>query len=77
MAKGFSQVEGVDYEDIFSHVVKYSSIITILELVVQMGWKIHQMDVKTVKRCTLRNHKALRCMGESLICVGLRKPYMD
>ena len=47
MAKGYSRVEGINYEETFSHVARYSSIISILALVSHMGWKIHQMDVKT------------------------------
>ena len=46
MANIFSQVKGVDYEKTFSLVPRYSSIRSILELVAQMGWKIHQIDVK-------------------------------
>ena len=46
MARGFSQVEGIDYEDTFGLVAWYPSIISILALSAQMGWKIHQMDVK-------------------------------
>jgi hypothetical protein len=45
--QGFSQVEGIDYEETFAPVARYSSIRSILALSVQMGWKIHQMDVKT------------------------------
>eukprot|EP00253_Pinus_taeda_P034050 PITA_34050 len=41
VAKGFSQ------EDSFARVTRYSSIIFILSLSAQMGWKIHQMDVET------------------------------
>jgi hypothetical protein len=48
VAKGFSQVEGVDYDEIFSPVARYTSICTIIALVASMGWKLHQMDVKTV-----------------------------
>eukprot|EP00253_Pinus_taeda_P001734 PITA_01734 len=48
VAKGISQIEGVDYEETFAPVARYSSIRSILALVAQMGWKIHQMDVKTV-----------------------------
>ena len=40
-------MEGIDYEEIFSPVARYSSIKSILALLMQMGWKIHQMDVKT------------------------------
>lgn len=47
MFKGFSQVEGIDYEDIFARVARYSSIWPILALSPQVGWKIHHMDVKT------------------------------
>jgi len=47
VAKGFSQVEGIDYEETFAPVARYSSIRSILALSVQMGRKIHQMDVKT------------------------------
>ena len=48
MAWGFSQVEGIDYEETFTPVARYSGIRSILELSAQMGWHIHQMDVKTV-----------------------------
>jgi hypothetical protein len=47
VAKGFSQVEGVDYDDTFAPVARYSSIHTIIALTASMGWKLHQMDVKT------------------------------
>ena len=47
-AQGFSQIEGIDYEETFAPVARYSSIQTILSLLAQMGWHIHQMDVKTV-----------------------------
>eukprot|EP00253_Pinus_taeda_P031127 PITA_31127 len=46
VARGFSQVEGIDYDETFSPVVRYSSIRSMLTLSTQMGWKIHQMDVK-------------------------------
>ena len=47
-ARGFSQIEGIDYEETFAPVARYSSIQSILALSVQMGWHIHQMDVKTM-----------------------------
>eukprot|EP00253_Pinus_taeda_P001864 PITA_01864 len=46
-ARGFSQIEGIDYEEKFAPLVRYSSIRTILALSAQMGWHIHQMEVKT------------------------------
>ena len=48
MVWGFSQIEGIDYDENFELVARYSSIRSILALSVQMGWCIHQMDVKTV-----------------------------
>jgi hypothetical protein len=47
VARGFSQKEGIDYEDKFSPVARYFSIRTILSLAAVMKWKVHQMDVKT------------------------------
>jgi len=47
VACGFSQVEGIDYDESFAPVSRYSSIRSILALSAHMGWKIHQMDVKT------------------------------
>eukprot|EP00253_Pinus_taeda_P035257 PITA_35257 len=47
VAHGFSQVEGIDYDETFAPVARYSSIRSMLALLAQMGWKIHQMDVKS------------------------------
>lgn len=42
------QKEGVDYNETFAPVARYSSIRAIIFVAAQMGWRIHQMDVKTV-----------------------------
>eukprot|EP00253_Pinus_taeda_P001506 PITA_01506 len=47
VARGFSQLEGVDYEETFTPVARYTSIRSIISLTAEMGWKIHQMDVKS------------------------------
>jgi hypothetical protein len=47
LARGFSQIEGVDYDDTFAPLARYTSIRSIIALVSSMGWKVHQMDVKT------------------------------
>ena len=47
VAQGFSQVEGVDYDETFVPVVRYTSIKALISIAAEMGWKIHQMDVKT------------------------------
>jgi hypothetical protein len=46
VARGFSQVEGIDYEETFVLVARYTSIRTIIALAASMGWKLHQMEVK-------------------------------
>jgi hypothetical protein len=45
--KGYSQVEGIDFGEIFSHVAKLTSIIFILSVVVSFYFEVEQMDVKT------------------------------
>jgi hypothetical protein len=45
--RGFSQVEGVDYDETFVPVARYTLIRAVISIAVEMGWKIHQMDVKT------------------------------
>jgi hypothetical protein len=46
VARGFSQVEGIDYDETFTPFSRYTSIMSIMAIAVEMGWKIHQMDVK-------------------------------
>ena len=47
VAHGFSQKEGMDYEESFAPVARYTSIRSVLALAAVMKWKVHQMDVKT------------------------------
>jgi hypothetical protein len=44
---GFSQKEGIDYEETFAPIARYTSIRTIIALAAKMKWKLHQMGVKT------------------------------
>ena len=46
MARGFSQKEGIDYEETFVPEARYTSIRAIMALVSMMKWDLHQMDVK-------------------------------
>ncbi|KAK2437580.1 secreted RxLR effector protein [Trifolium repens] len=47
VAKGFTQVEGIDYNEIFSLVVKHCSIRVLMAIVNQYDLELEQMDVKT------------------------------
>jgi hypothetical protein len=40
-------VEGIDYEETFPPVARYTSIQTIIALASALGWRLHQMDMKT------------------------------
>lgn len=47
VAQGFSQREGIDYNETFSPVVRYDSVRVLLALAVHFDMVIHQMDVTT------------------------------
>jgi len=47
VAKGFSQIEGLDFDKIFSPVVWFKSVCTILTLAALKKWKIEGLDVKS------------------------------
>ena len=45
--RGFYQKEGIDCEETFYPIARYTSIRTIMALASMMKWDLHQMDVKT------------------------------
>jgi len=47
VAKGFTQREGIDYDDTFSHVSMFKSIKVLLAIAAHYDYEIWQMDVKT------------------------------
>ena len=47
MVKGFAQKKGIDFDEIFSPVVKMASIRIILSLVAAEDLHLEQLDVKT------------------------------
>ena len=72
VARGFSHKEGVDYDETFAPVAWHTSIRTIIGIASVMGWKLHQMDVKTAflngvtrKKFILNNQMGLLSMGRS------------
>ncbi|KAL8161859.1 hypothetical protein V2J09_013348 [Rumex salicifolius] len=46
VARGYSQQEGIDFDETFSPVVKPTTVRTILSLAINRNWPIHQLDVK-------------------------------
>ena len=47
VAQGFTQVHGIDYNEVFSPVVKFTSIRTLFAFANDNNYEIHHMDVKT------------------------------
>eukprot|EP00253_Pinus_taeda_P021834 PITA_21834 len=47
VAKGYSQVSGIDFGDIYSPVVKVTSIRLLLSIAAAFDFEVEQMDVKT------------------------------
>ena len=47
MVKGFSPNQGIDYEETFAPVAKFTSIRILISLAAKYKPTIHQIDVKT------------------------------
>jgi hypothetical protein len=47
VTKGYTQVEGLNYDETFALVVKFTSIRTLLALAAHLDLEIHQVDIKT------------------------------
>ncbi|GJT24664.1 ribonuclease H-like domain-containing protein [Tanacetum coccineum] len=45
VAKGFNQIEGIDFDETFSPVVKIVTVRCLINLDVQNGWSLFQMDI--------------------------------
>jgi hypothetical protein len=47
VVKGYSQQQGVDYEEVFAPVARLEAVRLLLALVANQGWEVHHMDVKS------------------------------
>jgi hypothetical protein len=47
VAQGYSQKEGIDYEETFAPVARLEAIRILLDFSVAKGFKLHQMDMKS------------------------------
>ena len=81
-AKGFSQVEGIDYNETFTAVTKMNSIRLVISLATLHNWEVNQMDVKSafymvIYRSKFTWNNLLDMFRITLaLFVSLRNPYM-
>lgn len=78
--RGFVQKKGVDYDQIFSKVVKMSTIRVVLGITTGMNMEIEQLNVKATflqliwRRSTWSNSKVFEVKGT--LCASRRKVFM-
>ena len=75
IAKGYTQQEGLDYQETFSPVVKMVTVRVVLSLAAMHGWFLHQMDVfnaflqgDLVEEVYMVPPPGLLQQGESKVC---------
>jgi hypothetical protein len=47
VAKGYTQRQGVNFDEVFAHVARIETVRVLLALAAQGGWEVHHMDVKS------------------------------
>jgi hypothetical protein len=76
VARGFEQKEGLDFQETFAPIIKWSTIRSVIVLINHFGWKISHMDVKTTflnndkkEEVYMKQHEGFIKFGyEQLIC---------
>ena len=68
IAKGYTQVQGIDCEETFSLVVRYESIQYLLTHATLQDWEIEAMDVKLVYLHGVFKEKIYMEQPECFIC---------
>lgn len=46
VGRGFAQKEGIDYEETFTPIARYTTVRSLVSLAATIGWNIYQMYVR-------------------------------
>jgi hypothetical protein len=83
VAKGYSQVEGLDFDETYAPVARLESIRILLANATYHGFKLYQMDVKSAflnglsrKSYMLSNLPALKTVSTLLMFINSQKRFM-
>ena len=78
MAKGYSQVEGLDFDETYAPVARLESIRILLAYATYHGFKLYQMDVKSAflmdqsrRRSMLSNLPALKIVSTLIMSINV------
>jgi hypothetical protein len=83
VAKGYSQVEGLDFDETYAPVARLESIHILLAYATYHGFKLYQMDVKSAflndpikEDAMLSNLSALKTVSILTMCIRSQRHFM-
>ena len=83
VAQGYSQIEGIDFEETFAPVARLESIGILLAIACSLKFKLYQMDVKSAflngllkKKFMWSNLKDLKTQRSLIMCIISKRPSM-
>jgi hypothetical protein len=83
VAKGYSQVEGLDFGETYAPITRLESIRILLAYATYHGFKLYQMDMKSAflndqsrKRSMLSNLPDLKIVSTLTMCINSQRRFM-
>jgi hypothetical protein len=84
VVKGYSQRQGIDYEEVFAPVARLETVRLLLPLAAHQSWEVHHMDVKSAflngylaEKVFVRQPPSFVAAGKENQVLKLKKPWMD
>ena len=78
--KGYSQRQGIDFDEVFAPIVRFESIRVLISIAAQEGWILHHLDVKSaflnkeVEELYVRHPEGFLTVGREHWVIRLRQP---